>query len=390
MILQCASAAEFPGLVRIESYEKVHMAGKDSAQPVNRSLGFIVEKDGFLLTNYKNLTNPGNGSLLEDFHVTLTDGTHRTFTATVIGMEPTINLGILKIGAKENFEVAKIGRAKEVATGNRLAAVGGFESGKPQATLGEVAGLNTRECYQESLTSTMFRAKIEIPEESIGSPVVLSDASEVVAIYTGFKPTAEKEHQEVSSETHLLPINLCFNIYDSIKQKGSLKSPWTGFSVRALNESELKFFPTAKKHHGGIAIEHIWPDSPAAKLGLRVNDILVQFSYNRILTVADFQKWLYMHGVGQQRRTVRHADGGERVIARRVAGQDGGSDHAGWVLVKENFARLPSIKPLHDLGRGIALEREYDLALFGGRFGNGGGSDRLANRSFPRLQGAKH
>jgi len=181
-----------------------------------------------------------------------------------------------------------------------------------------VAGINTRECYQESLVSTMFRAKIDIPEASIGGPVVLADAGGVVAIYTGFKPTAEKGHQEVSNETHLLPINLCFNIYDSIKQKGSHKSPWTGFSVRALNESELKFFPTAKKHNGGIAIEHIWPDSPAAKLGLRVNDILVQFSYNRILAVADFQKWLYMYGVGHPVKLMILRDGKEYLIAEYV------------------------------------------------------------------------
>lgn len=314
----CASAAEFTGLVRIESYEKVYVAGEDSAQPTNRSLGFMVEKDGFLLTNYKNLTHPSTGSLLEDFHVTLTDGTDRTFTATVIGMEPTINLGILKIGVGENFEVAKIGRAKEVAAGNRLAAVSGFESGSIRPTLGEVVGLNTRECYQESLTSTMFRAKIDIPEASIGGPVLLADTGEVVAIYTGFKPTAEKDHQEVSGETHLMPINLCFNIYDSIKQKGSLKSPWTGFSVRALNEAELRFFPTAKKHNGGIAIEHIWPDSPAAKLGLRVNDILVQFSYNRIMAVADFQKWLYMYGVGHPVKLMILRDGKEYLIADYV------------------------------------------------------------------------
>lgn len=314
----CEAAAEFPGLVRIESYDKVHVAGEDSVRPVNRSLGFIVEKDGILLTNYKNLTSPGNGSLLEDFHVTLTDGTNRSYTATVIGMEPTINLGILKIGAGEDFEVAKIGRSKEAVVGNRLSAVSGFERVEIQSTHGAVAGLNTRECYQESLTSTMFRANISIPESSVGGPVVLADTREVVAIYTGFKPMAEKDHQEAGGETHLMPINLCFNIYDSIKQKGSLKSPWTGFSVRALNESELKFFPTAKKHNGGIAIEHIWPDSPAAKLGLRVNDILVQFSYNRILTVADFQKWLYMYGVGHRVKLMILRDGREYLIADYV------------------------------------------------------------------------
>jgi len=132
--------------------------------------------------------------------------------------------------------------------------------------------------------------------------VAFSDSGQVTALYAGFKPTHQNGHEEAAGEAagevHLLPIDLCFNIYDSIKQKGGLKSPWTGFSVRPLNDSEMKLFPTAKKHNGGIAIEYVWDDSPAQKLGIRVNDILVQFSYNRILAVGDFQKWLYMYGVG--------------------------------------------------------------------------------------------
>jgi S1-C subfamily serine protease len=97
-----------------------------------------------------------------------------------------------------------------------------------------------------------------------------------------------------------------------------MKSPWTGFSVRALNEAEMKFFPTAKKHHGGVALEYIWPGSPAEKLGLRVNDILVQFSYNRIESVADFQKWLYMFGVGQPVKLMILRDGREYLVADYV------------------------------------------------------------------------
>ncbi len=119
------------------------------------------------------------------------------------------------------------------------------------------------------------------------------------AIYTGFKPTPEPGHEEVEGETHLLPIELCFNIYESLKTKRSLKSPWTGFSVRPLTDAERAFFPTAKKHHGGVAVEEVWENSPAQRMELKEGDILVQFSYNRILSVADFQKWLYMYGVGQ-------------------------------------------------------------------------------------------
>ena len=70
--------------------------------------------------------------------------------------------------------------------------------------------------------------------------------------------------------------------------------------------------------HGGVAIEDVWEGSPAQKLGIQVGDILVQFSYNRILSVADFQKWLYMYGVGQPVKLYVLRNGTEYLVADYV------------------------------------------------------------------------
>lgn len=307
-------AATLPTLVRIEGFlQATPEQPPERGSPVNRCQGFIVEKEGFLLTNYKNLTDPASGRLLDDFQVRV--GTsEKPLSASIIGVEPTLNIGILKIESDESFTPSLTAREKPVIVGTKLAAVSGLNDGSWQTVEGTVAALNTRQCYQESLTSTMFRAKINLTDESLGGPVFDPETGSVIALYTGFKPVPEPGHQEVPDETHLMPITLCFNIYDSIKQKGSLKSPWTGFSVRALNEAEMRFFPTAKKHNGGIAIEHVWENSPAQRLGIRVNDILVQFSYNRILTVADFQKWLYMYGVGHPVKLMIVRNGTEYLV----------------------------------------------------------------------------
>jgi serine protease Do len=292
--LTVVSSAASPNIVIIEARDKPATEG----EPLNSSLGFIVEKDGFLITNYTNLTNPKNGVLLDYFQVGMTDGSGKNYTARIIGVEPTINLGILKIDSTDVFETSAIARNRTITVGTMVAAVAKSDGTQNTVVEGPVTGLNTRQCYQENLASTMFRVRLPLSIESLGGPVYFPDSGEVTALYTGFKPTHQNGREEAAGEIHLLPIDLCFNIYDSIKQKGSFKSPWTGFSVRPLSDSEMNYFPTAKKHNGGIVIEHIWDNSPAQKLGIQVNDILVQFSYNRILTVGDFQKWLYMYGVG--------------------------------------------------------------------------------------------
>ncbi len=285
------------------------------ATPVRRSLGFIVEADGFLLTNYQHLTDPASGRLLEDLRVTFpSDPARLVHPARVIGVEPTLNLGILKIDPPASapaFPVSKIARGQEPPLATPLAALaddlpddpsprGPIASGNLRRPTGTVIALNTRKCYQESLTSTLFRTDLGLAEASVGGPVFVAETGEVVALYTGYKPTPAADHVETPGETFVLPITLCFNIYDSLKQKRSLLSPWTGFSVRPLTAAEAQRFPTARSHRGGVGLEYIWPDSPAEKLGLQVDDVLVQLGYNRIESVADFQKWLYMNGVGQK------------------------------------------------------------------------------------------
>jgi serine protease Do len=275
------------GVVRIE--------GRTVSKEGSGGLGFIVEKEGFLLTTYRNLVVPGT----EDLHDSFVVRSGKTeYLAEVIGVEPTIDLAILKLETEDSFTPVIAATKREIIPGQSLEAAAFEENGTFSPIQGDVTALNTKQCYQHSLASTMFRALITIPRESIGGPVFHADTGEVAAIYTGFKPIPAPGHEEVEGETHLLPIELCFNIYESLKTKRSLKSPWTGFSVRPLTDAERAFFPTAKKHHGGVAVEEVWENSPAQKMGVKEGDILVQFSYNRILSVADFQKWLYMYGVG--------------------------------------------------------------------------------------------
>lgn len=301
LLLPTISLADTPdrGIVRIE--------GRSASKESSRGLGFIVEKDGFLLTTYRNLVVPATEDLHESFRVR---SGSREFSAEIIGVEPTIDLAILKLESEENFTAVVAATTREIVPGQALEATR-FDGDSVTVIPGTVTALNTKQCYQHSLASTMFRAQITIPASSIGGPVFHADSGEVAAIFTGFKPVAEPGHEEAAGETHLLPIELCFNIYESLKTKRSLKSPWTGFSVRPLTDAERAFFPTAKKHHGGVAVEEVWENSPAQRMGVKEGDILVQFSYNRILGVADFQKWLYMYGVGHPVKLIFVRNGGE-------------------------------------------------------------------------------
>lgn len=235
--------------------------------------------------------------------------------AVIIGVEPTINLGILKIETEQSLAASSLVVRTVLESGQQVFAPSGWgEAGPGELIEGELSALNTRECYQESLTGTMLRAYIDLPDSSIGGPV-FNQKGEVIAIYTGYTPPVMAGHQENPDELHILPAFLASNIYASLKHKRSLRSPWTGFSVRPLTEKEQRWFPAPKGDEGGIGIEYVWENSPAASFGLEPGDLLVRFGYYRIESPADFQKWLYMYGVGHTVKLVFLRGGDEyRVV----------------------------------------------------------------------------
>ena len=266
---------------------------------LNRSQGFVVEKEGFLLTSYQTLLGEDGINLASEIKVNLSDAEKKSYPAVIVGVEPTINIAILKISPNEPLRAANIASRDNMVPGVQLRVLSDFKDAN-QYRYGNLTQLNSMDCYQESMSATMLRGAIDLPDSALGGPV-FNNQGEVIAMHTGYR--GDDEHDDTQKgvsqvEQHILPIFLAFNIYESLKHKRSFRSPWTGFSVRRLTMAERALFPV-KRFLGGIGIDYVWPGSPAEKLGIKVGDLLVRLSYYPIKSEADFQKWLYMYGVGE-------------------------------------------------------------------------------------------
>jgi S1-C subfamily serine protease len=292
-----AAAAE-PAPASSPHVVSIDVGAEDASDTAPRPgvLGFVTESTGFVVTAYAPLVDAKTGRLAESIRIR-PRGERRAVarSARVIGVEPTLGFAVLQIEDAHDLEPSRLRRDAAPEPGTPLFAPTRADGTDPGTLAGTLTALNTRECYQESLTSTLYQAALPLPLDAAGAPVYTGDG-EIVAIYTGAMPEDGETHEEIEGSIHILPITLVQNIYDSLKQKKSLRSPWTGFSVRPLTIAEARRFPTEKGFRSGIGIEYVWPGSPAAKLGIRPGDVLLQFSHNPIASVADFQKWLYLYG----------------------------------------------------------------------------------------------
>jgi S1-C subfamily serine protease/mono/diheme cytochrome c family protein len=285
--------------------------------------GFLVSDDGYILTTHDLLTDDAR-ELVDAVDVELHDGRHEL--ARIVGTEPTIKLGILKLEqlpgrTLPELRAARIGESASVRVGHWAIALGNPAGPGTSFAVGTLSSGPERQCYQEELTATLMQTSLGIPAGGYGGPLTNIEG-EVVGVMV---PAPGAELPELVHTTRslefALPIDLAMAIYEPLKLRESRKSPWLGFSVlelgaarprlpeaspggeptatgsvrrRRLRSSLRSQFPRL-----GVYIDDVFEPSPAAAAGVRIGDILLSIDGNILVSVGEFQRWLYLSGIGR-------------------------------------------------------------------------------------------
>jgi S1-C subfamily serine protease len=269
--------------------------------------GFFVTEDGYLLSCYHVVSLPG-GETAEVIDVELPNGRH--VLSRLVGAEPTINLAVLKLEIVSEhrpprLRPARIGDSDALQVGHWAIAVGDPVGPARTYAVGTLAARPRRQCYQEQLTGTLMQSSLSIHPESYGGPLV-NIHGEIVGM--NVPPPGEIDPEAMRrarSSEYALPINLAMNIYEALKISETRKSPWLGISVLELAAVHRRKNSTGESPplpRTGVYIDDVFDPSPAARAGIRVGDSLVAIDGNRLFSVLDFQKWLYLSGIGRSVR----------------------------------------------------------------------------------------
>ena len=138
-----------------------------------------------------------------------------------------------------------------------------------------------------------------LPERALGGPVV-DIQGRVVGLSVG-EPRGAAPPPGSAANGHVLPINLVLNLYEALKVAHSTRSPWIGISVLELDrmlKRAAKEKPASALPVNGIGIDDVFVPSPAASAGVKPGDFLVELGGHAIQSVGDFQKWMYVMGIG--------------------------------------------------------------------------------------------
>ena len=274
--------------------------------------GFLIDDDGFAITA-DHLVRDEAGALLPLVEIELPGETR--VPVAVIGAEPMLDLAVLQIaqGAPPVLPPLELGDSDRMQAGHWLIALGDPPGPDRTFDVGLVAMSPQRQCYQATLSATRLQSSLAVPPGGLGGPVV-----DIFGHVVGMSVRGGTS-VEGPAASGVLPIGLVLNLFEALKVARSHQSPWIGISVLELPALRRRLGGRA---HGvvipptGVYIDDVFAPSPASRAGIRPGDFLVGLGGHPILSVGDFQTWLYVTGIGATAELVLVRDG--KPLALRV------------------------------------------------------------------------
>jgi serine protease Do len=282
--------------------------------------GFIVSEDGYILTNNHVVADA------DKIEVTLADG--KSFPAEVVGTDPTFDLAVIKIDAK-NLPVLELGDSDEIRVGEWVVAIGnpyGFES---SVTVGVISAKN-RSVRAKNLNFDGFlQTDAAINPGNSGGPLLDLDGN-VVGINTAIIPYAQ-------GIGFAVPVNMAKQVLDDLVKYGTVKRGWLGVYIQPLTPEFAKAYGV--EGDNGAVVSDVIPESPAAKAGLRRGDVIVAVDGRAIEDHTDLSLRIRSHLEGDKVRLKVIREGKEREISVTLGSIPGQSQQADRSL-KETEERL--------------------------------------------------
>jgi len=241
--------------------------------PGGRSMGsgFIISPDGYVLTNHHVVADA------DEVTVKLTD--RREFKAKVIGSDEQYDVALLKIDGN-NLPTVRIGDSNSLKPGQWVVAIGSPFGLDHSVTAGIVSATGRANPYADQRYVPFIQTDVAINQGNSGGPL-LNTRGEVVGINSQIF-SASGGYMGIS---FAIPVDLAMSAAEQIKKNGHVSRGQLGVVVGpidALQAQGLKL-PDSR----GALVNQLPPDSPAARAGIEVGDVIRSVNGNEISVASD-------------------------------------------------------------------------------------------------------
>ncbi len=257
---------------------------RPSNKLVERAVGFgsgvLVDPTGIILTN-NHVVEPA-----ETIKVKLNDG--REYAATVRGRDPATDLAVIQLSGIEGGEklpAVSFGDSDALEVGDWVVAIGSPFGFTNTVTSGIVSAKSRAGVRLPGASGDMIQDFIQtdaaINPGNSGGPLLDLDGK-LVGINSAIATRAGGSE----GIGFAIPVHIARGVMDSILRTGKIERGWVGVNLSDITPARLRQLGVIQD--GGVLVEEVTPDGPAAKAGLKPEDIILRVNGRPITKGSSF------------------------------------------------------------------------------------------------------
>lgn len=232
--------------------------------------GVIVSREGHVLTNDHVIEG------MTEIEVQLSD--ERTFTARLLGTDPTVDIAVLKIDAPK-LEPLPIGNSDGVKVGQLVFAIGN-PFGLSETVTAGIISAKSRRAMRDS-TVEYLQTDAAVNQGNSGGPLI-NLRGEVIGINTAI--FARGEDSGWLGISFAVPSNVARRALESVIKRGRITRSYLGVTMMNLTPELARSSGVGSTD--GALVTDVVPGSPAERAGLRAGDVIRSFNGKAVRDIA--------------------------------------------------------------------------------------------------------
>jgi S1-C subfamily serine protease len=271
-------------------------------RPVRSGSGFLLD-DGYVIS-CNHLVRDDHDEVVQMVDIELPNQTH--VAGGVVGSEPTLDLAILRtvgLPGSDDLPELTFADSDQLQVGQWVIALGDPPGPQKVFAVGVVSAPPERQCYQEQRSATLLQSSLVVFAGGLGGPVV-----DIFGHCRRYQHRPGKSRRPCAGERHGAGRSHAADQPRPEPVRGAQGGAEPALAVAGhLGARAAAHSPTARSSGAGKGLPahrrvHRRCVHPEPRLPGRgaAGDFLVGLGGHPLLSVADFQMWLYVLGIGTQ------------------------------------------------------------------------------------------